>query len=492
MSSPPHIPALRAGAEYESLDTQEVRSYRAGDGGGEPLAVVSRVNAGAIRRDLRRAPAAAEALRRLSIEELLRISVEAEDRFLNDTLPLAESGTTAGASQSPDEYVETLSATSGLPHALVRRNMAKIATVLRDMADILRGLTRDLDLGVLDTGFGRHAGSPICFAPTTDALGVVLPSNSPGVNSIWMPSLVLKTPVVLKPGREEPWTPLRILRAFLAAGLPREAASFYPTDHEGSAAILELCGRSLLFGDAKTTGAWAADRRVQLHGPGWSKLILGADQAPHWEQHLDVIAASVADNGGRSCINASSIWTPAHADELAEALAARLATIVPRAADDPEAALCAFPSVKFAEFIDAAIEQGLAQGGAVDVTARHREGPRRVERRVEHNGATYLLPTIVRCDSPEHPLANTEYLFPFASVVECPEQRVLERIGTSLVVTGITRDEAFARRLLACPDIDRLNLGPLPTSRVEWDQPHEGNLFEFLWERRAIQRAPGW
>jgi hypothetical protein len=66
---------------------------------------------------------------------------------------------------------------------------------------------------------------------------------------------------------------------------------------------------------------------------------------------------------------------------------------------------------------------------------------------------------------------------------------MLEAIGPSLVVTAITQDEKFIRELLASPSIERLNLGPLPTTRVQWDQPHEGNLFEFLYRRRAIQRA---
>jgi len=26
----------------------------------------------------------------------------------------------------------------------------------------------------------------------------------------------------------------------------------------------------------------------------------------------------------------------------------------------------------------------------------------------------------------------------------------------------------------------------VPTGRVEWDQPHEGNLFEHLYRRRAL------
>jgi acyl-CoA reductase-like NAD-dependent aldehyde dehydrogenase len=133
------------------------------------------------------------------------------------------------------------------------------------------------------------------------------------VNSIWMPAIALKTPVVLKPGREEPWTPLRIVRAFLAAGCPRAAFSFYPTDHQGAATILERCGRAQLFGDEQTTAAYASNPRIERHGPGRSKVILGADCAEAWREHLGVLVDSVALNGGRSCVNASAILTPAHA-----------------------------------------------------------------------------------------------------------------------------------------------------------------------------------
>jgi hypothetical protein len=66
---------------------------------------------------------------------------------------------------------------------------------------------------------------------------------------------------------------------------------------------------------------------------------------------------------------------------------------------------------------------------------------------------------------------------------------MVESIGSSLVVTAITRDEGLIEQLMESPHIDRLNIGPLSTMEVAWDQPHEGNLFEFLYKRRAIQRA---
>jgi len=86
-------------------------------------------------------------------------------------------------------------------------------------------------------------------------------------------------------------------------------------------------------------------------------------------------------------------------------------------------------------------------------------------------------------------LANREFLFPYASVVTVPQDDMLKQIGPSLVITAITKDAAFQEQLMESQLIDRLNLGPIPTMKISWEQPHEGNMFEFLYHRRAIERA---
>jgi acyl-CoA reductase-like NAD-dependent aldehyde dehydrogenase len=469
----PYIPILRRGQPYDSLDRVEISDIRTG----EPVALLSQANAGLIRRDLRRISPGA--LQETPVEHLLALCEKAGKLFMEALLPLSD-----GLTQSPAQYIELLSATSGLPHTLVRKNMAKIHQVFTQMPTILCGLTRGLDGRILDTGIGEQAGVLVSFYAVTNALGVVLPSNSPGVNTLWMPAVVLKIPVILKPGREEPWTPFRILQAFIAAGYPPEAFSFYPTDHEGSAVVLESCGRTLVFGDASTVERYAGNPSIQVHGPGHSKVLIGEDLIDHWPDFLSVIVDSIIENGGRSCINASAIVVPKHANEIAEAVAEQLAAIEPRPLEDETALLAGFPNPKLAEFIDAAINDGLAVAGAEDVTAKYRSGLRRVTQ----GGITYLLPTLIRCHTFEHPLSNREFLFPYASIVEVPQEKMLDVIGPSLVVTAITQDQSFIGRLIASPLIDRLNIGPLPTTRVQWDQPHEGNLFEFLYRRRAIQR----
>jgi acyl-CoA reductase-like NAD-dependent aldehyde dehydrogenase len=236
----------------------------------------------------------------------------------------------------------------------------------------------------------------------------------------------------------------------------------------------------MLFGDASTTRQWKNDTRVELHGPGYSKVLLGEDAANEWEKHLDVMVGSILANGGRSCINASGVWTPKNADKIADALARELAKVKALPADDPNAQIAAFANPDMAKRMSASIDAQLP--GAEELTVKHRGTPRLVTQ----GRVAWLLPTIVRCDR-EHALANKEYLFPFAAVVECPAGQLPEAIGPTLVATAITKDPNLTRRLMASPHIDRLNIGPIPTYKLSWDQPHEGNLFQHLYRQRAFQ-----
>jgi acyl-CoA reductase-like NAD-dependent aldehyde dehydrogenase len=478
-----HLPILRHGVPYKSLDVIRVPHHRTR----EPFVEISQANPGLIRRDLRPEVqvAARQALATIPFERLIAMCAEAADHFLNDTLPLAD------GHQSPNDYLLQLTATTGMPHALGRRNMRRVASVMREMRTILRGLTRGLDMGVLDAGHGEADGHAISFYPRTHALGVVLPNNSPGVHGLWIPAIALKIPLVLKPGSAEPWTPFRIAQAFMKAGCPPETFSYYPADHAGAGEVLRRTGRSMFFGDVSAVGGWEGDPRVELHGPGYSKILIGddllADDA--WRQHIGLIAASIAENGGRSCVNASGVWVAqSHAERVADAIAAELASIVPRAADDEEATLAPFVDARVAERISAQIDSGLDTSGAREVTLDHRPSPRLASR----DGCTYLQPTVVLCDGPDHPLANREFLFPYAAVVKVsPEQmqRMPEAMGKTLVVTALTRDRRLIDRLLASPLVDRLNVGPIQTNTISWDQPHEGNLFEHLYARRSFQHS---
>src|SRR5882757_3074782 len=129
----PHLPALRRGKPYESLDKVEVLNHRTG----LPMATVSQVNAGILRKDLAKIGEARAVLKKFSVADLIQISAKAGELFLQAELPLGDKGHT----QSRIDYIETLSATSGLPHVMVQRNMQKIHFALTNVGVVLNGLT---------------------------------------------------------------------------------------------------------------------------------------------------------------------------------------------------------------------------------------------------------------------------------------------------------------------------------------------------------------
>jgi acyl-CoA reductase-like NAD-dependent aldehyde dehydrogenase len=470
-----NLPVLRWGEPYTSMDVDEVVHFA----DGEPIARVSRANGGLIQRDMRRAQRARDVLRETPIDELIRRAGVAGELYMRATLP------TGDGTQTPDEFVRAQSASTGLPERMCRANMKKNGFVLSEMRNILTSLTRELDFDVLSSGHGEERAVPVSYQAQSPVVGLVLPSNSPGVHTLWLPVIPLQIGLVLKPGPQEPWTPYRMAEAFFQAGIPREAISIYPGLGDVGAAVLDSCRRNLIFGGTATVDRYRGNANVQAHGPGFSKILLGDDQVDRWERFLDVMVESVFVNSGRSCINCSGIWASRHTREIAEALAERLAAVRPLPPEHPDASLAAFTVPGSAEAISQAIDADLQAPGVTDVTARHREGPRVLKQ----GRADYLLPTVVHCESPEAGIAQKEYMFPFVTVVECPEARMLDAIGSTLVCSAITCNPELRRRLLDDVRIDRLNLGPVPTNQLNWLQPHEGNLIDFLFRARAFQSA---
>ena len=447
---------------------------------GEPVAEVSQANPGIVARDLRKgADRARNVLREIPCAELLAMVKQAAELFSSAELPLGD------GTQTPDDFVRQQSASTGLPEHMCRMNMEKLRYVLDHLDEVLASLTRKLDYDILTRGYGEEDGVMRSYQATTPVVGMVLPSNSPGVHSLWLPIIPLQIGLVLKPGPQEPWTPWRMSRAFFEAGVPREAIALYPGLGEVGAAVLNNCPRSLIFGGTATVEQYAANPAVQVHGPGFSKILFGEDQVDNWEQYLDLMVDSVLINSGRSCINCSGIWAPRHTREIAEAVAERLGPIAPLPPDDPQAALAAFTVPGQAAAISADIDNALKENGVEEVSAKHQDGGRLVSQ----ERCDYLRPTVVHCASPEAAMAKKEYMYPFVTVVECPQDKMIGAIGSTLVATGLTEDPAFTRALLDARNIDRLNIGPVPTIKLNWLQPHEGNIVDFLFRPRAFQRA---
>ena len=75
----PHLPALRLGRPYESLEKVEVKDHRTG----EVKALVSQVNGGIVKRDLAKISSARAALKKFTVAQLMEMSAKAGELFLN-------------------------------------------------------------------------------------------------------------------------------------------------------------------------------------------------------------------------------------------------------------------------------------------------------------------------------------------------------------------------------------------------------------------------
>src|SRR5215467_12809548 len=105
-----HIPVLRWGEPYKSMEIDPVIHFATG--------------------------------------ELLQKVKKAADLYTEGELPLGD------GTQTPDQFVRMQSATTGLPEHMCRFNMKKNHFVLNQMDNILDSLTRGLDLNILTRGYG--------------------------------------------------------------------------------------------------------------------------------------------------------------------------------------------------------------------------------------------------------------------------------------------------------------------------------------------------
>jgi acyl-CoA reductase-like NAD-dependent aldehyde dehydrogenase len=466
------IPILRWGQPYESLETDDVIHFVTG----ETLAKVSQANPGLLAKDMKKAARARGVLREFPIRELIERMKKAGELYRDATLPMGD------GQQSPDDFARQQSASTGLPEHMCKANMSKNHFVLSNMDRILDCLTRGLDLDILTRGYGMESrGVVVSYQAQSPVLGLVLPSNSPGVHTLWLPVIPMQIGLVLKPGPQEPWTPYRMAAAFFEAGIPRECISIYPGKGEMGAEVVSRVGRVKLFGSTETVQRYHGNPAVQVHGPGFSKILLGDDEVDNWEKYIDLMVDSVYLNSGRGCINCSGIWASRHTKEIAAALAERLGPIQPKAPEDPTASLAAFTVPGQAKAIHASILEKCKEDGVTDMTEKFGS------RLIEQERCAYLRPWVIHGNSPDLKIAQTEYMFPYVTVIECPQEQMLEKIHQTLVCTAITTDKRWTQQLLEATHIDRLNIGAIPTIKLDWLQPHEGNIVDFLFRARAFQ-----
>lgn len=292
-------------------------------------------------------------------------------------------------------------------------------------------------------------------------------------------------PVTIRPSLDDPFTPLRLLNSLIQAGVPAESLSFYPTSHETVDALVPLYDRSMIFGGEQMVKQYGSRQSIKVFGPGRSMMIVGEEFADNVDAVVELALASMIKDGGRGCINLSTIITQKNGAEIAQRLAREAAEVKILDPLDQNARIGAYKQRQVAAGINARIDSAL--GSDQDITAPFRHTPRLIQA----HGTTFLQPTVILCRDcrvTTGGLFGKEYSFPFVTVSEEPDIDTIVRAASgSLVVTLLSNNDTLFNKLLFSPDIFKVYRGPYTTTDIDFQEPHEGFISNFLYKTKTLR-----
>jgi acyl-CoA reductase-like NAD-dependent aldehyde dehydrogenase len=403
-----------------------------------------------------------------------------------DTLPVDErlaalagageahaTGTVNGVSAGDHHFI--VSRVSGMPISVVRSAAEAIA---RSAAQAYHSVQHARPDGAVNhwrdplTRTGRAV-----WTRRGDVFAVHAPGNHPGVHSLWLEALALGYRVALRPSRRDPFTPHRLISALRAAGFGDDQVVLLPTDYDAADGILRGADLAMVYGGEDVMRKYAAHPTTLPQGPGRSKILLTADV--DWRDHLDVIVASISDDGGRGCVNTTAVLVEGDTTPVAQAIAERLAAIPSLPPEDEHAVLPVLPvaeAQKLERYLlakAAGTVPWLGGDGVVDELG---------------DGSAVMRPAVHQLDRPDAEQAGVELSFPCVWVAPWTREAGLEPLKETLVLTAITSDTRLVDALVAEPTISNVYVGDHPTYWIEPGLPHDGYLAEFLMRTKAVIR----
>ncbi len=466
-----NIGLLRAGENYFTIEQSPVYSYK-----GKKIASVSQTNIETLRWDLKQHEAFKNHYQKMKLAEMISIFKMAGKLFAEEKIEMGSE------KLGPEGYARMYSLSTGAPISVPLKMLNRIKDTFNRMEKLLEFQAMDGNIKVYEQGYTFRYGKKIGWVPRGRNLGVVTPSNHPFVNFIWTIACAMGYPVVLRPSLDDPFTPLRLINSLILAGMPHASFHFYPGPHTLVKEIVTLCDLSMIFGGPNMSRDYSDKKSVKFFGPGKSKIIIGEDYADRVAEIVDLSVLSMMKDGGRGCINLSAIITTKNARNIAKGIASKIASIEVADPVEEESIIGAFKNKSAALSINTQIESEINKD-SIDVTASLRNS----SRMIDAFGTTFLLPTVVLCRRYKDSLFGKEFPFPFITVTEVAYEEIIDAASGSLVVTLLSEDEKLYRDLLLCPDIAKVYCGTIPTTYIDFDEPHDGFISEFLFRTKALK-----
>ncbi len=261
----------------------------------------------------------------------------------------------------------------------------------------------------------------------------------------------------------------------------------YPGLGDVGAAVLESCPRSLIFGGTATVDRYRGNAGVQAHGPGFSKIVIGDDQV----DQLGIVSR----RDGRQRVPQQRARLHQLLGHLGEPPYARKSrTRLPSGWRKSARCRPTIPTPAWRRSRFRAWPTAISTGDRrrLEDARRHRrhgEAPRhgargQAGRRRLRAADRPALRLARRAGGAEGIHVSVRDRRPVPG-----RRRCCRRSGRRWCAPPITEKPALRLGFMDATHIDRLNFGPVPTIQLNWRQPHEGNLIDFLFRARAFQTA---
>jgi acyl-CoA reductase-like NAD-dependent aldehyde dehydrogenase len=384
--------------------------------------------------------------------------------------------------ESPQDYCLHVAQVSGTPIAVIQRSLTEMSRSMQELAGELefqqpRGATTSLTpLRAMD--------APALWLPRGKTLAVIAAGNHPMIHVSWLQALAFGYHVAIRPGRRDPFTPLRLIRSLLTAGLAPGHLAFLPGTHHAVECLIDAADFALVYGDESVVNRYAQKKNVLLRGPGHSKLLIEKTRNLEDAGDIDMLVQAVAADGGVRCTNTSALLIGENTADIAHRLADRLSRLPVLPVTEPAACLPVMPREQarnIRTFLDRRLE------GAIDLCCVSSSTEAIVDL---DDGAAVLKPAVLLCQTSCHPFFGCELPFPCVWIAPWSAQDGVVPLRNSLVVTMLTNDELLVRDALNERSIRKVCWGPISPCFSASGVPHDGYIGQFLMEAKGFVHSP--
>ncbi|ATC93273.1 aldehyde dehydrogenase family protein [Pseudoalteromonas tunicata] len=406
----------------------------------------------------------------MSLEALLACIYKAGDIFVNDIL----------AGQSPKGYVKQLHAINGLAESVILESLHDISSFMKNISNVIaeQKHSAGFEYSVQST----HALNGTFHRKFGTIFTCILPGNHPGVNTVWLNAMALGYKVLLKPSSSDPITSYRLILSLQKAGMLDGQVSFIPGKREINAQLVELSKehRLMFFGGQDIVDTFGSKSGVIVRGPGYSKLWLEpAYYAKKPNDSIDSICRSIVADGGIKCTNLSQILVNTTEDGFVNSLHASVNASLGAWFDvqlqSSNSQLCVY-EIDRAKRILNYIATKLADSGQLNIN------PLILLHDFEDGTAT-IRPWVFKVT----PGSIVDFEVP-APIALLQSAQCESELRNSLSLSVLSNDNDMFERLAQLNNIRKL-LWCLPTTYSTSNLPHDGALYEQLFEKVGIARS---